>query len=99
MVFYVPTLTSTVPPGVLSILPGYGRKTGKEIVQNPLVRKVDITVRPLFFLFINTIVLIVIKAGTETGRALGSIVGFNLAAFTAELGGKVCSIFCLTNHH
>lgn len=59
-----------VPFGVLSILPGYGHKTGKEIVQNPLVRKVDIT------------------AGTETGRALGSIVGANLAAFTAELGGK-----------
>lgn len=35
------------------------------------------------------------KAGTETGRALGSIVGANLAAFTAELGGKVhCSVFC-----
>jgi hypothetical protein len=30
-----------------------------------------------------------VKAGTETGRALGSIVGENLAAFTAELGGKV----------
>lgn len=29
------------------------------------------------------------KAGTDTGRALGSIVGGNLAAFTAELGGKV----------
>jgi len=28
------------------------------------------------------------KAGTDTGRALGSIVGGNLAAFTAELGGK-----------
>jgi hypothetical protein len=30
-----------------------------------------------------------IKAGTDTGRALGSIVGGNLASFTAELGGKV----------
>lgn len=30
-----------------------------------------------------------IKAGTRTGRALGAIVGANLAAFTAELGGKV----------
>jgi len=29
------------------------------------------------------------QAGTDTGRALGSIVGANLAAFTAELGGKV----------
>ncbi|KAI9452581.1 aldehyde dehydrogenase [Russula earlei] len=29
-----------------------------------------------------------ITAGTDTGRALGSIVGGNLAAFTAELGGK-----------
>jgi acyl-CoA reductase-like NAD-dependent aldehyde dehydrogenase len=78
---------------VLSILPGYGHKTGKEIVQNPLVRKVDITVSspsPSYSFF-----LIVIKAGTETGRALGSIVGANLAAFTAELGGKVqCSLHC-----
>ncbi|KAJ3862913.1 aldehyde dehydrogenase domain-containing protein [Lentinula novae-zelandiae] len=29
-----------------------------------------------------------ITAGTQTGRALGSIVGSNLAAYTAELGGK-----------
>lgn len=29
------------------------------------------------------------KAGTQTGRALGAVVGANLAAFTAELGGKV----------
>ncbi|KDQ64345.1 hypothetical protein JAAARDRAFT_118482 [Jaapia argillacea MUCL 33604] len=29
-----------------------------------------------------------ITAGTKTGRALGSIVGSNLVAFTAELGGK-----------
>ncbi|KAL6305834.1 aldehyde dehydrogenase [Sparassis latifolia] len=29
-----------------------------------------------------------ITAGTATGRALGSLVGSNLAAFTAELGGK-----------
>lgn len=31
------------------------------------------------------------QAGTSTGRALGSIVGSNLAAYTAELGGKVCN--------
>ncbi|KAG8883062.1 hypothetical protein FRB97_007327 [Tulasnella sp. 331] len=29
-----------------------------------------------------------ITAGTKTGRAIGSVVGQNLAAFTAELGGK-----------
>ncbi|KAF9534765.1 aldehyde dehydrogenase domain-containing protein [Crepidotus variabilis] len=29
-----------------------------------------------------------ITAGTSTGRALGSIVGANLASYTAELGGK-----------
>ena len=29
------------------------------------------------------------KAGTQTGRALGAVVGANLVAFTAELGGKV----------
>jgi hypothetical protein len=28
------------------------------------------------------------KAGTATGRALGQVVGSNLAAYTAELGGK-----------
>ena len=30
-----------------------------------------------------------VQAGTATGRAIGSIVGANLAAYTAELGGKV----------
>lgn len=33
--------------------------------------------------------LMYIQAGTITGRALGSIVGRNLASYTAELGGKV----------
>ena len=33
-----------VPEGVLTILPGLGPVTGKEVVQNPLIRKVDITV-------------------------------------------------------
>jgi acyl-CoA reductase-like NAD-dependent aldehyde dehydrogenase len=64
-------LEAGVPDGVLSVLPGPGATTGKELVSHPLVRKVDITV-----------------FGTATGRALGSIVGGNLAAFTAELGGK-----------
>ncbi|KAH9971339.1 aldehyde dehydrogenase [Lactifluus volemus] len=63
-------LDAGVPSGVLSVLPGPGATTGKQLVSHPLVRKVDIT------------------AGTATGRALGSIVGGNLAAFTAELGGK-----------
>lgn len=34
-----------VPPGVLSVLPGYGRTIGREIVSNSSIRKVDITVR------------------------------------------------------
>lgn len=34
-----------VPAGVLSVLPGYGASTGKELVSNSLIRKVDITVR------------------------------------------------------
>ncbi|KAJ4479296.1 aldehyde dehydrogenase domain-containing protein [Lentinula aciculospora] len=59
-----------LPPGVLSVIPGFGHTIGKVIVSNPLIRKVDIT------------------AGTETGRVLGSVVGSNLAAYTAELGGK-----------
>ena len=29
-----------------------------------------------------------LQAGTDTGRAIGSIVGRNLAHYTAELGGK-----------
>ncbi|KAJ5949784.1 Aldehyde dehydrogenase C-terminal [Penicillium verhagenii] len=32
-----------IPPGVLSVLPGYGMVTGKALVSHPLVRKVDIT--------------------------------------------------------
>ena len=36
-----------VPPGVLSVLPGYGKTTGIEIVSNPLIRKVDLTVRDI----------------------------------------------------
>lgn len=92
-VFFIITPSYTVPSGVLSILPGYGHKTGKEIVQNSLVRKVDITVSPLLsFPRSYLCCLIVFKAGTETGRALGSIVGANLASFTAELGGKVSSV-------
>ncbi|EGO02064.1 hypothetical protein SERLA73DRAFT_71210 [Serpula lacrymans var. lacrymans S7.3] len=59
-----------VPSGVLTVLPGFGPTTGKELVSHPLIRKVDIT------------------AGTSTGRALGGVVGSNLASYTAELGGK-----------
>jgi acyl-CoA reductase-like NAD-dependent aldehyde dehydrogenase len=64
------TQEAGLPDGVLTILPGYGHTTGKQLATHSLVRKVDIT------------------AGTQTGRALGAIVGSNLAAFTAELGGK-----------
>ncbi|KAI0310157.1 aldehyde dehydrogenase [Amylostereum chailletii] len=64
------TVEAGLPKGVLSVLPGYGATTGKELVSHPLIRKVDIT------------------AGTTTGRALGRVVGANLASFTAELGGK-----------
>ncbi|KAI0774445.1 aldehyde dehydrogenase [Fomes fomentarius] len=35
-----------------------------------------------------TIKKVDITAGTDTGRAIGSIVGSNLASYTAELGGK-----------
>ncbi|KAG2077204.1 aldehyde dehydrogenase [Suillus decipiens] len=64
------TQEAGLPDGVLTILPGYGHTTGKQLATHSLVRKVDVT------------------AGTQTGRALGAIVGSNLAAFTAELGGK-----------
>ncbi|KAI0660816.1 aldehyde dehydrogenase [Cubamyces menziesii] len=59
-----------VPPGVLQVLPGYGRTVGRQLVSDPAIKKVDIT------------------AGTDTGRAIGKIVGANLAHYTAELGGK-----------
>ncbi|KAG1755474.1 aldehyde dehydrogenase domain-containing protein [Suillus lakei] len=64
------TREAGLPNGVLTILPGYGHTTGKQLASHSLIRKVDIT------------------AGTRTGRALGAIVGSNLATFTAELGGK-----------
>ncbi|KAH9890303.1 aldehyde dehydrogenase [Xylariomycetidae sp. FL2044] len=59
-----------VPAGVFSVLPGYGATTGRALVENRLVRKVDVT------------------GGTTAGRAIGAIVGGNLARYTAELGGK-----------
>lgn len=59
-----------LPNGVFNVLPGLGATTGKALVSNPLVRKVDVT------------------GGTDAGRAIGSIVGGNLARYTAELGGK-----------
>lgn len=37
-----------VPPGVFSVLPGYGRTIGKALASDPFVRKVDITVRQLY---------------------------------------------------
>jgi hypothetical protein len=42
----MPRLSSRrkVPSGVLSVLPGPGATTGKELVSHPLIRKVDITV-------------------------------------------------------
>ncbi|GAA5988249.1 hypothetical protein JCM11641_002100 [Rhodosporidiobolus odoratus] len=59
-----------LPDGVLSVLPGYGMITGKALVEDPRIKKVDVT------------------GGTAGGRAIGEIVGRNLASYTAELGGK-----------
>ncbi|KAM0753077.1 aldehyde dehydrogenase-like protein [Meredithblackwellia eburnea MCA 4105] len=59
-----------LPDGVLSILPGFGAVTGKALVEDPRIQKVDLT------------------GGTPGGRVIGSIVGRNLASWTAELGGK-----------
>jgi hypothetical protein len=39
----VPNHFSLVPSGVLSVLPGFG-ETAQLLAQNPLVRKVDVTV-------------------------------------------------------
>ena len=77
-----------MPDGVFTVLPGHGRTTGKQLASHPLVRKVDITVSShssLSFLYRQ----LSFEAGTQTGRELGAVVGSNLAAFTAELGGKV----------
>ena len=49
---------------------GFGPITGKALVEDPRIKKVDLT------------------GGTAGGRIIGSIVGRNLAAYTAELGGK-----------
>ncbi|BGP16206.1 hypothetical protein JCM10213v2_004204 [Rhodosporidiobolus nylandii] len=59
-----------LPDGVLSVLPGYGLVTGKALVEDPRIKKVDLT------------------GGTAGGRAIGEVVGRNLAGYTAELGGK-----------
>ncbi|KAJ3553034.1 hypothetical protein NM688_g3834 [Phlebia brevispora] len=59
-----------LPNGVLSVLPGFGKTTGMNIISNPMIRKVDVT------------------GGTIMGRDVGAIVGRNLAAYNAELGGK-----------
>lgn len=43
----------SVPPGILSVLPGYGPTVGKEVVSHPAIRKVDITVGVQLFLQIS----------------------------------------------
>ena len=83
-----PSSDCTVPPNVLSVLPGYGTTTGQAVASHHLIRKVDVTVRLYQSYAMCSDIL---QAGTETGRALGAIVGSNLAAYTAELGGKVRS--------
>lgn len=40
-----------------------------------------------------------LQAGTRTGKAIGALVGENLAHYTAELGGKVCPSFQLHSLH
>ncbi|KAL1686929.1 Aldehyde/histidinol dehydrogenase [Schizophyllum commune] len=45
-----------VPPGVLSVLPGFGPTTGKALVSHPLIRKVDITVRTEMWCFAPIVV-------------------------------------------
>lgn len=37
-------MSLSVPNGVLTILPGFGQTTGKAIISNALIRKVDVTV-------------------------------------------------------
>ncbi|KAG9317385.1 Aldehyde/histidinol dehydrogenase [Chiua virens] len=76
-----------VPDGIFTVLPGHGHTTGKQLASHPLVRKVDVTVSNRASLR-GQITNSPSKAGTQTGRALGAVVGTNLAAFTAELGGK-----------
>ncbi|KAI0796862.1 aldehyde dehydrogenase [Abortiporus biennis] len=47
-----------LPPGVLSVLPGFGRTTGNEIISHPDIKKVDLTGGT--------------KAGREIGAIVGS---------------------------
>ncbi len=68
------------------------------LVSEPTIKKVDITVRlsrsphrPVpgpGWRYVIAWLIAMIQAGTDTGRAIGSIVGSNLASYTAELGGK-----------
>jgi hypothetical protein len=47
--YVVSQIRFKVPGGVLSVLPGPGATTGKELVSHPLIRKVDITVTYIVF--------------------------------------------------
>ena len=77
-----------MPSGVLSVLPGYGESTGVEIAKHHYIRKIDVTVR-IFDLNHRIALAEPTQASTRVGRSLGTIAGSNLAALTAELGGKV----------
>ena len=66
--------------------------TGMNLVSNPLIKKVDITVS-LRIHFSRKSVEIT-QAGTRTGREIGRVVGSNLGHYTAELGGKVIITNC-----
>jgi hypothetical protein len=78
-----------VPSGVLTILPGKGPETGTWIAREPIGAKSRYY--GIFFHpgYSKCDEFTIYKAGTSTGRAIGSIVGANLASYTAELGGKV----------
>ena len=67
------------------------------LVSEPTIRKVDITVstrsppledRSIAVRVHHCLTFTLPQAGTDTGRAIGRIVGSNLASYTAELGGK-----------
>jgi len=77
-----------LPPDVLQVIPGEGRDIVPHLIDNPVVKKVDITVRRGTWVRVCTGAEFRLKAGTSTGRAIGSVVGQNLAHYTAELGGK-----------
>ncbi|KAF9450137.1 aldehyde dehydrogenase [Macrolepiota fuliginosa MF-IS2] len=82
-----------VPEGVLTVLPGLGSTTGKEIVQNPLIRKVDITAGTQTGRNIGTIVGGNFASFTAELGGKAPIVVFNDADLISAVNGTAFAAF------